>query len=821
MMRTDDLLAALRHLRRNLRFAVLAVATLALGLTATITAFGLLSAVFLAPLPYPHATRLWAPYMEVQIPGQAAERSMFTYPEFDSFRRSQQVFDRVAVYVGNRLPLTGAPGPDRIAAEFVSPEYFSVLGARPQIGRLFATTSGGAAEDAHSLLLSDRLWRRRFGADPAIVGRTVNVLDQSFTVIGVLPADFAGLLDETELWFPLAVLPVLWDYPDAFTSSDFQQLRVVALARPEVSEEMIRGSVASAGRDVPVIDGAVRSAGAETLAKSRRDPNLRRILVLLLAAAGAVLLIASSNVAGLQLARTAARKRELAIRSALGATRRRVVAQILAESCILAGIGGAAGLALAFALLRLLVTIAPPDLPGWGLSGADLKNLVHAGISPPVVLFALAATLVALLFAGFVPAFQASRRDSADALRHGGASLAGARGHRHQVGRRVLVILQTVAAVVLLATAGLLLRSLQELLEIDPGFQARSVLGLRIESAALYDREQAPLFHQRLLAEVTQLPGVSGAALGSCMPLNCRRTTTLGSVDGRPMSEGQSPTFGTQFVSPGYFRTLGIPLLAGRDFTVNDHMGSPKVVVVSESLARRMWPGSSPIGRRLNSVSDSADGEEAEVIGVVGDVRLRSLTDPPAGDLYIADAQNGAAWGVLFVQTRESRAAIEAALRKTFQRVDPDLPFLVLGALDEQLARATSRNRFATALITTIAAVALFLTLVALYGVVAQAVDLRRRELALRAALGASRGSLFRLVLRQGLMPVLAGLALGTPIAWAASRWLQALLYGAEGVAPVVYLLVLLLVIAAATVACFVPARRALGVDPAVSLRLE
>jgi hypothetical protein len=360
MMRTDDLLAALRHLRQNLRFAVLAVATLALGLTATITAFGLLSAVFLTPLPYPNAARLWAPYLEVQVQGQAAERSRFTYPEFDSFRRSQQVFDRVAAYVGNRLPLTGAPGPDRIAAEFVSPEYFSILGARPQIGRLFATTSGGAAEDTHSLLLSDSLWRRRFGADPAIVGRTVTVLRQSFTVIGVLPAELEGLLDETELWFPLAVLPTLWDYPDAFTSSDFQQLRVVALARPEVSGEIVRESVASSGRDAAVIDGAVRRAGAETLAESRRDPNLRRILVLLLAAACAVLLIASSNVAGLQLARAAARKRELAIRSALGATRRRVVAQIFAESGILAGIGGAIGLALAFALLRLLVAVAPP-----------------------------------------------------------------------------------------------------------------------------------------------------------------------------------------------------------------------------------------------------------------------------------------------------------------------------------------------------------------------------------------------------------------------------------------------------------------------------
>jgi putative ABC transport system permease protein len=821
-MRYADLLAALRHLRRNPRFAVLAVATLALGTAATITAFGLLSAVFMAPLPYANEERLWAPYVTVEAAGEAAgERSRFSYPEFDEFRRSQQVFEHVAGYVGNQLPLTGDAGPDRVATEFVTPEYFTVLGARPQIGRLFATSSGGAAEDTQSLLISDRLWRRRYGADPDIVGRAVPVLHMSFTVVGVLPPDFEGLLDDTELWFSLSVLPTLWDYPDALTSSDFQRVRVVALARPGLSREVIEEGVAHAGRDFQALSGAARSTGAETLAESRRDLKLRRILVLLFAAACAVLLIASANVAGLQLARTASRKREIAIRNALGATRWRVVSQTLIESGILAGTGAVVGLALAYLLLRVLVIAAPPDLPAWGLFGADLKNMAQAGISPAVLFFTLSVALVAMLLAGLVPALEASRRGGAVALRQGAGSLAGAQGHGPQLGRRILVITQTAAAVVLLAAAGLLLRSLNELLEIDPGFEAGSVLALRIESAALYDRERAPVFHRRLIEEVTQVPGVSGAALGSCMPLSCRRTTVLGSVDGRTLPEGTSPAFGTQFVSPGFFRTLGIPLLAGRDFTENDRMSSPRVVVVSESLARRVWPNESPIGRRLNSVTDFPENEEAEVIGVMGDVRLQSLTDPPAGDLYVSDYQNGAAWGILFVEMTGNRAAIEPALRTAFQRVDPDLPFQAQGSVDEHLARATSRNRFATALISAIAVVALFLTLVALYGLVEQAVDARRRELALRVALGASRSNLFRLVLRQGLLPVVAGLVLGVPLAWASSRWLQALLYGAEGVAPAVYLFVVVLIVAAAALACFVPAKRALGIDPAMSLRFE
>ncbi len=829
-MRYDDFSAAWRHLRRSPRFSVLAALTLALGLTAAITTFGLLSAVFLAPLPYANAARLWAPHLLAKPPGHPApERAAFSYLDFESFRKSQQVFARVAAYVGNLLPLTGARGPDRIEAEFVTPEYFAVLGARPEVGRLFVPAAGEAAADAHSLLLSDRLWRRRFGADPAIVGRRVEILHEGFTVIGVLPADFPGLIDNTELWLPLASLPTLWDYPDALTSQEFRQLRVVALARPGVSSAEIRGRVSSAGRALAAAAGGVEGgeavgavgAEAETLAESRRDPNLRRILVLLFGAGSAVLLIASANVAGLQLARTTARQQELAIRGALGATRRRVIAQGITESGILAWIGGAAGLVLASALLRALVVVAPPDLPSWGLSGADLKSLAQAGIRPSVVLFAVAVTLVATVLAGLVPAFAASESDAGVVLREGGASLAGAQGHRRQLGRRLLVITQTAAAVALLAAAGLLLRSLKGLLEIDPGFHAGSVSTLHIESATEYDPDRAPIFHQRMLEEVAKLPGVSAAAFGNCVPLSCRRTTTLGSVDGKSLAKELSPTFGTQFVSPGYFRMLGIPLLAGRDFTPGDRKGAPRVVVVSQALARSIWPHESALGHHLHSNADMRGKEEAEVIGVVADARLRSLTSPETGDLFVADAQNGAAWGFLFVRTQQSQAAFAPALRQTLQRIDPNLPFVEMGSVGEQLARASSRSRFATVLISVIAAVALFLTLLAVYGVVAQGVEARRRELALRVALGAGPGRVLGLVLRQGLLPVLAGLVLGAPLAWAASRWLESLLYGAEGVAPSVYLTVLGLIVVATVLACLLPARRALRVDPALSLRHE
>jgi putative ABC transport system permease protein len=820
-MRSGAWSAAFRHLRRNLGFTVVATATLALGLTAATAAFALISAVVLAPLPYPDADRLWVPRLKMAAPGQAAPGpAYFSYPEFATFRRSLDVFDRAAAYLAMKLPLTGAGGPERLTAELVTPDYFNVLGARPQVGRLFVNSRQEAAADAGSLLLSDRLWRRRFGADPGIVGRRVEILRQAFTVAGVLPADFVGLTDDVELWLPIAALPAIADFPEVLTTNEFARLRVVARARPGVAEGAVRGSIARAGRAVAATraDVAWGDADAEPFETWRRDPNLRRILVLLLAAAAAILLIACANVAGLQLSHTTARRQELAIRAALGASPRRVVTQILTESGLLALLGGAAGVATTFALLRLLDLLSPRDVPSWGLSGADLENLFHAGISPSVAFFAIGATLAATLLAGLVPAFAASHGNAVEILRAGGASLTGAPGHGRQLGRRALAISQTAAAVALLAVSGLFLRSLRELLAIDPGFLGRSVLALRVESGALYDAKRAPLFHQRLLDGVVALPGVSSAALGSCVPFDCHWSTTLDSVDGKAMPAALSPVLGAHFVSPGYFHTLRIPLIAGREFTPRDRAGAARVVIVSRSVAARLWPHESAVGHRVRRTGDN---EEGQVVGVVGDARQRSLTSPPTGDVYVADYQNGAAWGVLFVRTQQRPAGLVPALRQTLRGVDPDLPFVEAGTLAEQLARASSRGRYATALISAIASVALSLTLLGVYGIVAQAVGLRRRELALRLALGASRRRLLGLVLRQGLLPVLAGLALGLPLAWAACRWLNALVYGASGIAPAIYLGVLVLVVASATLACLLPSRRALDIDPAASLRHE
>ncbi|MDP9120821.1 MAG: ADOP family duplicated permease [Acidobacteriota bacterium] len=826
-MRGSDLSAAIRHLRRDRGFTLLAVAALGLGLTGTIAAFGLGSAVVLAPLPYPEAGRLWVPHLTLKVPGQAAPvRSQFSYADFVAFRKTQAIFDRVAGYVGSRLPLTGARGPERIAVEFVTPEYFAVLGARPERGRLFAAASAAsdeAAGDTRSLLLSDRLWRRRFAADPGIVGSRIEILHQTFTVAGVLSAGFEGLTDDAELWLPLAALPAVWDYPEVLKSREFHSIRVVALARSGVSSGDVRGAVSAAGRGLAASSsGAVGGAGAETLAVSRRDPELRRILALLLIAASVLLLIACTNVAGLQLARSASRRRELAVRMALGATRWRVVRQLLAESGLLALMGGASGLAGAWVLIRGLVAVAPRTLPSWGMSGADLRNLLGAGVGPPVLLFAIAVTFAVTLLAGLVPALEASGSDAAQALGEGGASLPGGRGHRRQVGRRALVVLQTATSVALLAAAGLLLAGLRDLVKIDPGFHAPSVLALRIESAAIYDEKRAPLFHQRLLAEIGRLPGVSAAALGSCVPFAaCGLGTTLGSVDGKAVPAALSPALGRQFVSPGYFRTVGIPLVAGRDFAASDRRGAPRVVIVSRSVARRFWPQGSALGHHLYSTADMAEKEQAEVVGVVGDVRFRSLTDPPAGDIYVADYQNGAAWGVLFVQAEEARHRLVPALRQVLGNVDRDLPFLEIGTIGEQLSRASSRSRYSTALMSAIAVGAFFLTLLGVYGVVAQGVDDRRRELALRVALGATRGGILSLVVRQGLQPVFLGLALGVPLAEACGGWMKAIVYGAGGVSPGIYWMVLGLVVVAATTACFFPARRAARVDPGASLRRQ
>ncbi len=832
MIRSDDLKSAIRHLRRSPGFTTLAVAAIALGVGAVTAVFTLVSAVLLAPLPYPDAGSLWVAHLTRSTGLEATRPDFpFSYPKFETFSDTQKVFREVAAFTNENFNRTGTDRPERVSVEVVTPTYFPVLGARPELGRLFAEGSEDTKGGAPSALLSHAYWQRSFGGDRDVVGRTIEISHQSFTVVGVLPAGFAPLTGTTDLWLPLSSLPKLWDSHDLFESAGWHFLHVVARAWPGLDAAAVEAGAAAAGRRVAEAhptdprdnDGAVWGGGAETLAASRADADLRRSLLVLLAAVTAVLLVACANVAALLLARAVSRRREMAVRASLGADRRSLLALGLAESSLLAIVGGAAGLLLARALGRGLVVLAPVALPTWGLSGADLDRLSAASIDWRVALFACAATFATALLAGLAPAREASRTDPALALREGGGSLAGGGGHgRHNL-RRGLVVAQTAAAVVLLIGAGLLVRTLGHLLAIDPGFHADSVLTVRIlPSEGDYDRTTAPLFHRQLVEQMETLGGVSSASLGTCTPLSdsCNETVVV-SVDGAVIPRSEAPNVGAHNVAPGYFRTLGIGVLEGREFLPSDLVGSPRVAILDRSAAAKLFPGIDPLGHRLRIGMAMKDGEEAEVVGLVDDVRYGALAKPPGENVYLADYQSGWASATLFVRTKGDPLQVLPGLREVAHRIAPDLPLTSVRTMREQAARASSRTRFATLLLTVFAGLALVLASLGIYGVLAQIVADRRRELGLRMVLGADRRLLRRLVLGQGLKLAGLGVAIGIPIAGLAGHTLASLLYGVPAGDLWTYLSVPLVALAAAAVACWLPARRASRLDPATVLREE
>lgn len=828
----QQLREAVRPLRRSPAFSTLAVAAIAVGVGVTTAVFTLFSAVVLRPLPYPDAESLVTPALTATGPRHPdRERFPFSYPKFTTFAAAQRQLAAVAAYTGEQLNLTDGEEPERVATEAVTLDYFGVLGAQPLVGRLFAPATEGSAGGERNVVLSEGLWRRRFGGDPQVVGRVLEIERLPFTVVGVAPRGFVAMSSAPELWLPIAALPAVWGWDSALTEAGSHFLDAVARVRPGVTAEALAADAAAAGQAVAAAhptppefdDGTVWGARVDSLAEVRSDPNLRRSLAVLLAAVAGVLLVACANVAGLLLARSVSRRREFAVRASLGAGRARLVAQLLGENVVIVAVGGALGLAIAASLVSGLVAAAPQALSNWGVSGADLANLEAARLDLGVALFALGAVAVAALLSGLAPALLAARTEPAEALRDGGASLAGAGGHRRHGARRLLVVAQAAIAVVLLIGAGLLLRSLGHLLAVDPGFRAERVLSLRlVPSQGELDRTTAPLMHAAVLERVGGLPGVQAVSLGNCAPVSdaCNRTIVR-SLDGVALDRAAAPVVGSHNVGPGYFATLGVPLVAGREFTAADRQGAPRVAIVNATAARRLWPGQKAVGRRINIGMGMDRDELAEIVGVVGDVRYGALESPPREDVYLADLQSGWPATVLLVRTAGDPLAALPAVREAVRAVAPTLPMVGVRTLDEQLARASSRTRFAALLLGVFSALALLLAALGVYGVVAQTVADRRRELGLRMALGAEARRVGSLVLGQGLRLAAAGAALGVPAAWAASRALESLLFEVVPGDPWTYAAVPLVVLAATAAASLLPAWRAARLDPASVLRAE
>jgi predicted permease len=803
-----DARLALRQLRRNPVVACVAVLTLALGIGANTAIFGVLYAVLLRPLPFAHADRL-VTVIETQRGGTTGVGP----GQYTEWTRRARAFESMAAFTLGTLNLSDAgdhaAAPARVTAVFTSPSLFRTLELPPAAGRYLLPDEARPGRQ-HVVVLGHGLFTARYGGDRRVVGRTIRLNDEAYTIIGVAPPGYGLIPDGDLLWVPLALTA-----KDEAIFSD-HWLTVFARLRPGVSLEAAQRDMERVSREIAALhptDMAERSALVRDFRVDLAG-DYRRQLTVLFGAVGLILLLACLNVAGLLLARLGARRGELAVRAALGAGRLRVVRQLLTESMVLALLGGVAALAVAHAATRVLLAVAPPDVPR--LDGAAPGGLV--------LLYAVVPTLLSGLLLGILPARRATRGGASAVLRAEGRG--GAAAPRDRV-RRALVVAEVAFALALLAGAGLFVRSAQNLARVDVGFDAAHLVSARVTLAgARYDTpERVTAGAARILDRLRALPTVRAAAATTSLPLADGGPDAEMHVEGRENTPGHEPFADFRIVAPGYFETMGIPILRGRAFAPADRAGAPLVAVISESLARRLWPGESPLGKRLSCCVGDGVRVWREVVGVSRGVR-HYLTDAPRDEMYVPYEQTPPQTWIWFgngltfaVRTSGPTGAALAQVREAVAAADPALPVYDLRTYDDLRRRATAESRFTTLLFSAFALVALALAAVGIYGVLAYLVTQRTPEIAVRLALGARRRDVLALVLGEGGRLALTGIALGLALAVAGSRALESLLYGITPTDPLTYTLVAAGLGLVALAACWIPARRASAVEPNAVLR--
>jgi predicted permease len=822
----QDLRYALRTLRKSPGFTAVAVLTLALGIGASTALFRAVDALLLRPLPFTEPEQL----MKVSLtsPATANEPAdddrIWSYPKFAVFRDAQTVFSDLALFTDLDFTLRGDGEAERTSGELAGARYLPTLGVEPVLGRNFLPEEDQHRDGPRVALLSDALWQRRFNADPTVLGRALNIDGQPYTIVGVLPQGFRGLSGRADLWVPIMAHPAAgveepWGH--SFT--------LVARLKPGISGEQAKATVQQVGARVddayphPEVRDEHWGATARPLDSTRVDPLVRRSLLVLLGAVGLVLLIACANVANLLLVRASGRRREIAVRLALGAGRGRLVRQLLTESLLLSLGAGMAGLIVASWGVSLLAALDPGSaLRVQRLVGLGAVNFSSIHLDLTAFAFAAALALLTGVLFGLVPALQATRPALAAELKEGSARARRPGALSAFTSRNVLAVSEIALALVLLAGSGLMLRSLGKLLGVDPGFDAEHVLTLRLNAPEGFGRDSAPGFYDQLLERLAALPGVTGVALGDCPPLNggCNRTV-VAFRDRPPAEPGTEPLVGVHWVTPSWATELRVPLERGRFFTEGDRFGTQKAVVVSETAARTFWPGEDPIGRPVSVGQGGFWDDTAYVVGVVGDVRFGTLDSPLQPDIYLSDYQSPRGRMMLFVRTAGDPLVIAAAARRALHEMAPDLPVYDIRALEARAGDAMSYARFSTVLLTLFGALALALATLGTYGVVSFAVAQRARELGIRTALGATRGNIMRLVARQGIVLMAIGGALGFAGAHAATRVLRSLLYDVAPSDPATFAAVVVVLALAVLVATWIPARRATRVDPMLALSSE
>lgn len=802
-----ELRMATRRLGRAPGFAIVATATLALGIGATTAIFSVVNAVLLRPLPYPEADRLVILWLDNQA--EQIQRDVTSYPNFLDWREAR-AFSGMAGYASRVGTFTGDGDAEQYAGARVTGDFFQVLGVPPQLGRPLAETHTRAGNHL-AVVLAHGLWVRRFGSDPGIVGRSVIIDDEAHEVIGVMPAGF-GYPAGAEFWQPIPPDAPGWE--GITQSRGSLWLSVLGRLGPGVAVE--QAAVETDAIMARLAADNLTAAGNGVFVEPFRDTIVGQVrpgLLILLGAVGFVLLIACANVANLLLARGIERRRELALRSALGAGSGRLIRLAMAESVVLGLVGGGAGLLLATAGTAGLVALRPGDLP----------RLEHAGVDGMVVGFSAAVAGITMLLFGLAPALQARRAAIAAALRDDDRSVAG--GALSRV-RRGLVTAEVALALVLLVGAGLLIRSFLALQVVDPGFATERVLSFRVSiGAARYpDPAQVRQFQAALLERVSTLPGVRAATGATTLFLS--RLPNMGPVT----VEGQPPagpddlvvSVTNDAVYPGFFEAMQMPIVRGRGFLPTDQVEAPVVVVVNETFVRRFLPGEDPIGRRFTrgNPTDSAAVWQT-IVGVVADARRSGLAEPPRPEAFRPSTQVAARSFEILVRTTGPALELAAPIRAALRDLDSQIAMAQLRTVEGAMAEAVAARRFVMLLLGGFAALALVLAAIGIYGILAYLVSQRRREIGIRLALGAEPGAVLGMVLRQSLVQVMPGVVLGVAGALALTRLLQSQLFGVQRTDPVTFLAVAGLLVGVAVLASWIPARRAARVSPMTALRTE
>jgi putative ABC transport system permease protein len=809
----QDLRYGFRMLIQKPAFTFIIVIALAIGIGATTAIFSVVNAVLLRPLSFNAPDKIMMVWNTEET--EKADQFGVSYPDFIDWRERNQSFEQLAAYSTRDFTMTGAGEPVRLRGAMVTGDLFPILGVAPRLGRFFLSEEDKPG--ARAAILSHRMWQQHFASDPQVCDKAITLNGQSYTVVGVMPAGFA---------FPVQNDPVIdfW-----MTTAILQEgAAPLTVQRGNHALEVIGrlkdgATLEQAQADMSAIAGTLGSQYPDTNSQfgARVAPlqnelvrDVRPALLILFGAVGCVLLIACVNVANLLLVRATTRQKEIAIRTALGATRLRVIRQLLTESLLLSFVGGVLGLLLAMWGMDLLIAIAP-GLPRAGEITIDAK----------VLGFTALIALATGIFFGIAPALQVSRTELTQTLKEGGRT-SGAGAHRNRV-RSMLIVFEIAIALMLLVGAGLFINSFLRLQKVNPGFDTNNALSFRIglPDVRYPEAQQKIAFYKQLASRIESLPGVKNVAYTTALPLSGQRGGVGFSIEGEPSIAGRPFPYDADYrtVSPGYFNAMGIQLISGRDFDERDETMSNPVVIINEMLAKRFFANQNPLGKRINPSFgiDNRGILMREIVGVVGNLKHSSLSAETQPEVYIAYKQNPRPTMMFVIRANNDPNSLVAAIREETRSLDSLLPIYNVKTFDQYLSASVAQPRFNTLLLGVFAGVALILTIVGLYGVTSYSVTQRSHEIGVRMALGATSRDVLALIIKQGMGLTLTGVALGLVGAFALTRVAESLLFGVTATDPLTFIAVSALLIGVSIAACAVPARRATKVDPMIALRYE